>query len=329
MISGRGLGHTGGTLDKLEAIPGFRVELSAARFERIVRDVGTAMIGQTARIAPADRRLYALRDVTGTVECIPLIVASILSKKLAEGIDGLVLDVKAGRGAFMKDAAAARKLARALVGVGQRAGKRVVALVTDMSTPIGLTIGNGLETREAIEVLQNEGPRDTRELTLALGSEMLLLGRVTRSAAKARAQLERALADGSAFERFSRMVHAQGGDLRSVEHPERLTRAKARVAVRATRAGTVTAIDPLELGLISVALGAGRSRAEQKVDPRAGIEIAAPLGTSVSRGEPLAWLSAQRPALAEAQIERARAAFTLGRSAPKPTRAVIERIARG
>jgi pyrimidine-nucleoside phosphorylase len=329
MISGRGLGHTGGTLDKLEAIPGFRVDLSAARFERIVRTVGTAMIGQTARIAPADKRLYALRDVTGTVECIPLIVASILSKKLAEGIDGLVLDVKAGRGAFMKDAAQARKLARALVSVGQRAGKRVVALVTDMSTPIGLTIGNALETREAIEVLKNEGPRDTRELTLALGTEMLLLAKVTRSASKARAQLERALGDGSAFERFARMVRAQGGDVKSVEQPEGLTRAKARVPVRATRAGTVTAIDPLELGLVSVALGAGRSRAEQKVDPRAGIEIAAPLGESVSRGEPLAWLNAQRPALAEAQIERARRAFTLGRAAPKPAHSVLERITRG
>ncbi|HWA77198.1 MAG TPA: thymidine phosphorylase [Polyangiaceae bacterium] len=328
MISGRGLGHTGGTLDKLEAIPGFRVDLPPARFERIVRDVGTAMIGQTARIAPADKRLYALRDVTGTVECIPLIVASILSKKLAEGIDGLVLDVKAGRGAFMKDARAARKLARALVSVGERAGKRVVALVTDMSTPIGLTIGNGLETREAIEVLQNRGPADTRELTLALGAEMLLMGKVTRSQRQARAALERALGDGSAFERFLRLVRAQGGDVRAVERPERLTHAKARVAVRATRAGKVTGIDPLELGLVSVALGAGRSRAEQKVDPRAGIEIAAPLGTSVARGEPLAWLQAGRTALAEAQIERVRAAFTLGGSAPKAGRLLLERIPR-
>jgi pyrimidine-nucleoside phosphorylase len=329
MISGRGLGHTGGTLDKLEAIPGFRVDLSAARFERIVRDVGTAMIGQTAHIAPADRRLYALRDVTGTVECIPLIVASILSKKLAEGIDGLVLDVKAGRGAFMKDLSAARKLARALVSVGQRAGKRVVALVTDMSAPIGLTVGNALETREAIEVLRNEGPSDTRELTLALGSEMLLLAKVTRSAAQARAQLERALADGSALERFSRMVHAQGGDVKSVERPERLTRAKGRVAVRAPRAGTVTAIDPLELGLVSVALGAGRSRAEQKVDPAAGIEIAAPIGTSVARGEPLAWLSARSQALATAQVERVQQAFRLGNARQKRVKAVLERITRG
>ena len=185
MISGRGLGHTGGTLDKLEAIPGYSVNIDAKKFERIVREVGVSMIGQTARLAPADKRIYALRDVTGTVECIPLIVASILSKKLAEGIDGLVLDVKVGRGAFMKDLASARALAKALVRVGTRAGKRVVALLTDMSVPIGTTIGNALETREAIEVLNDLGPPDTRELTLALGVEMLLLGGAAKRPAEA------------------------------------------------------------------------------------------------------------------------------------------------
>src|SRR3954469_20674 len=177
MISGRGLGHTGGTLDKLEAIPGFRVNLDAKRFERIVRDVGTCLIGQTETLAPADKRLYALRDVTATVECVPLIVASILSKKLAEGIDGLVLDVKCGSGAFMRDLKSARALAQALVSVGRGAGKRVSALITDMSAPIGRTIGNALETREAIDILQNGGPADTRALTLELAAEMLVLGK--------------------------------------------------------------------------------------------------------------------------------------------------------
>src|SRR6478609_1927785 len=176
MISGRGLGHTGGTLDKLQAIPGYRVELSPARFERVVRDVGASMIGQSAELAPADRRIYALRDVTATVECIPLIVASILSKKLAEGIDGLVLDVKVGRGAFMKDLKSARALAQALVRVGTRAGKRVVALLTDMSAPLGLTVGNAIETREALEVLHGRGPGDLVACTLALGEEMLIAG---------------------------------------------------------------------------------------------------------------------------------------------------------
>jgi len=189
MVSGRGLGHTGGTLDKLEAIPGFRTRLDAAEFERIVREVGVCMIGQTDEIAPADRLLYSLRDVTGTVESIPLIVASILSKKLAEGIDGLVLDVKAGCGAFMKTVPAARKLARALVSVGRRSGKRVTALITDMSTPTGRMIGNALEVREAIDVLRGEGPLDTVRLTVELGAEMLRVAGVERSAARARARI--------------------------------------------------------------------------------------------------------------------------------------------
>nr|MDQ2647435.1 thymidine phosphorylase [Myxococcota bacterium] len=200
MISGRGLGHTGGTLDKLEAIPGYRVGLSPARFERVVRDVGVSLIGQTRELAPADRRIYALRDVTGTVESIPLIVASILSKKLAAGLDGLVLDVKVGRGAFMPDPKRARALARALVRVGKAAGLKTVALLTDMSTPLGLTIGNALETREAIEILNDGGPADVRELTLELGTEMLLVGGLEASRGAARKALERALADGSALE---------------------------------------------------------------------------------------------------------------------------------
>src|SRR6478735_4091722 len=263
MFSGRGLGHTGGTLDKLEAIPGYRVQLPAKRFERIVREVGVSMIGQSAELAPADRRIYALRDVTATVECIPLIVASILSKKLAEGIDGLVLDVKVGQGAFMKDAKSARALAQALVRVGTAAGKRVVALLTAMDCPIGRTIGNGLETREAIEILQNAGPADTRELTLTLGAEMLLLGKAERSLPSARIRLERALADGSAFDRFLRMVEAHGGDPRAVERPERLVKAKAKIEVHAPRSGYVSDCAAYPLGLSAVALGAGRLRADQ------------------------------------------------------------------
>ncbi|HET9933127.1 MAG TPA: thymidine phosphorylase [Polyangiaceae bacterium] len=329
MVSGRGLGHTGGTLDKLESIPGFRVNLTASTFERIVREVGTAMIGQTAEIAPADRRLYALRDVTATVESIPLIVASILSKKLAEGIDALVLDVKAGRGAFMKDVKSARELARALVAVGKRAEKRVAALVTDMSNPIGLTIGNALEVRESIEILQNRGPADTRELTLELGVEMLRTAGVERSSARAKGLLENALADGSAFECFCRMVRAQKGDVRAVERPERLPRAKFELAVAAPRSGVVQAIDALELGLCSVSLGAGRARAEDDVDPGAGIRINAPIGTRVARGEPLAFLYASTRARAEATAERAGAAFRLAPRAKKPEPRVLERVGSG
>lgn len=326
MVAGRGLGHTGGTLDKLEAIPGYRTTLPPARFEHVVRRVGASIVGQSEKVAPADRRIYALRDVTGTVESIPLIVASILSKKLAAGLDGLVLDVKAGQGAFMKDLASARKLAEALVRVGQGAGKRVVALVTDMASPLGLTIGNALETREAIAVLHDGGPEDVRELTLELGAEMVVLAGIARNARTARARLERALADGSAFERFLRMVHAHGGNPKVVEHPERLPVAKAKLAVTAPRAGVVTGIDALELGWVSVALGAGRTRADQAVDPAAGIEIAAPLGARVDEGAPLCFLHARSPAVARAQVERARAAFTIGKTAPRSKPRVLARV---
>jgi pyrimidine-nucleoside phosphorylase len=328
MISGRGLGHTGGTLDKLEAIPGYRVELDPKRFERTVREVGVSMIGQTAELAPADRRIYALRDVTATVECIPLIVASILSKKLAEGIDGLVLDVKVGSGAFMKDLGAARALAQALVRVGGLAKKRVVALLTDMNEPIGRTIGNALETREAIEVLRNAGPADTRELTLLLGAEMLVLGKAERSPERARARLERALADGSAFERFLRMVRAHGGDTRAVEQPARLPRAKGTAAVRATASGYVTHCDAYALGLVGVALGAGRTRAEDAVDPSAGLELMVKRGDAVRRGDVLAHVHARSNALAASVAPRVLAAFEISARKPKARPLVLERIAK-
>ena len=326
MISGRGLGHTGGTLDKLEAIPGFRVDLDAKRFERIVREVGTCMIGQTAKLAPADRRLYALRDVTATVECIPLIVASILSKKLAEGIDGLVLDVKCGGGAFMKDLKSARALAQALVDVGKRAGKRVSALITDMSAPIGMTIGNALETREAIEVLQNAGPGDTRALTLELGAEMLVVGKRCKSHKEARLLLERALADGRAFDVFRRMVKAQGGDVRTIDDPSRLPQSKTELVVTAPKAGYITAIDALALGKLAVELGAGRTRADQEIDPAAGFELRATVGDRVSRAAPLVTIHANTSAQAKSVQTRVTRAFSIGPSAARKKPLVLERI---
>jgi pyrimidine-nucleoside phosphorylase len=328
MISGRGLGHTGGTLDKLEAIPGFSIDLDARRFEQLVREIGVAMIGQTARLAPADKRIYALRDVTATVESVPLIVASILSKKLAEGIDGLVLDVKVGRGAFMKDLASARGLARALVRVGTRAGKKVVALLTDMNAPIGRTIGNALETREAIEVLRGSGPPDTTELTLALGAEMLLVGGAARSAADARRRLVRAIESGAGLERLARMVAAQGGDPRAVEAPDRLPRARQRLPIAAARSGFVGACDALELGLTSVALGAGRTRADQPIDPAVGIELAVGLGDRIERGQPLAWLHVNEKRGTKPLAERAANAFSIARRAPPPRKLVLERVSR-
>ncbi|WP_437717417.1 thymidine phosphorylase [Sorangium sp. So ce448] len=326
MVSGRGLGHTGGTLDKLEAIPGFDVALDVDAFARIVREVGTCMIGQTARIAPADKRIYALRDVTATVESIPLIVASILSKKLAEGIDALVLDVKVGRGAFMKTLGDARALATALVRVGTAAGKRVSALLTDMSAPLGRAVGNAIETREAIEVLHGRGPGDLVACTLALGEEMLIAGGAAASAAEARPKLEAAIASGAAAEVLARMIAAQKGDPAVVQDAGRLPSAPVVVEVAAQDEGYVAAVDPLEIGLSAVALGAGRTRADQRVDPAVGIELAAVRGDRVDRGAPLARIHARRADDARAAADRVRAAFRIGPAPAEAPALVLERI---
>lgn len=316
MVSGRGLGHTGGTLDKLEAIPGFNVHLDTDTFKRIVHGVGTCMIGQTSRIAPADKRIYALRDVTATVESIPLIVASILSKKLAEGIDGLVLDVKCGRGAFMKTEEQARRLASTLVRVGTLAGKKVSALLSDMNTPLGLTIGNALETREAIEILHGKGPNDLRECTLALGAEMLVLGGVAQSSAEALPKLQEAIHQGRALEVFERMVQAQGGDPKVAHNPMLLPQAPLQIPIHAPHSGIVQCIDPLELGLCAVSMGAGRTRADQNVDPAVGIQIIAPRGTQVSQGEPIALLHVRSRDQADSLAERASQAFGISNHSP-------------
>jgi pyrimidine-nucleoside phosphorylase len=319
MVSGRGLGHTGGTLDKLEAIPGFRVDLSTDAFVAAVRDIGVSMIGQTAQIAPADKKIYALRDVTATVECIPLIVASILSKKLAEGIDALVLDVKVGRGAFMKDADRARELAEALVRVGSRAGKQVVALLTNMSAPLGLTIGNALETREAIEVLHGKGPDDLVACTLALGAEMLVLGGKAHDAAHGEELLREGVASGRAAAKMRALIQAHHGDPRVVDEPDRLPRAPVTLDVSAERAGWVTGVDPLELGLSAVALGAGRTRADQVVDHDVGLELLVRCGDKVKKGTPLLRIHARSRAAAKEIEPRVRAAFTLAdTSFPSP-----------
>jgi pyrimidine-nucleoside phosphorylase len=316
MVSGRGLGHTGGTLDKLEAIPGFRTDLTAARFAEVVRDVGTCMIGQTSEIAPADKRIYALRDVTATVECIPLIVASILSKKLAEGIDGLVLDVKVGRGAFMKDEARARELAAYLVRVGTRAGKKVVALLTSMDAPLGVEVGNASETREAIDVLRGRGPEDLVECTMALGAEMVVLGGRAGTLAEARTRLAEAVASGAGARVFERMIEAQGGDPRVVSEPARLVIAPTTVLVKAMRAGVVEAVDALAIGLAGVAMGAGRARADAAIDPAVGISVDAKPGTAVQTGDVLARVHVRRASDADGVVERIAGAFRIGETAP-------------
>jgi len=326
MISGRGLGHTGGTLDKLEAIPGYRVNLDVRTFERIVARVGVSMIGQTKELAPADGRIYALRDVTGTVESIPLIVASILSKKIAEGVDALVLDVKAGSGAFMKDVRSAKKLARALVGVGTQAGKRVSALVTDMTSPTGVMVGNALEVREAIDVLRGGGPPDTVEITVALGAEMLLLAGVEKSRASARSRVANVLLTGKGLAVFRRMVEAHGGDVRAIDDPGRLPRARHRIAVPSKKAGVVASVDALRICLLAVGMGAGRTRVEQRVDPAVGVELAARIGDRVECGQPLAFLHLRGDANTKAFIDDAAAAFSVGAGRTPRRRIVLGRV---
>lgn len=290
MVSGRGLGHSGGTLDKLESIPGFNVRLTGAQFVAQVRELGVAMIGQTDTLAPADRKLYALRDVTSTVECIPLIASSIMSKKLAEGIDALVLDCKVGDGAFMKTRSDAADLARAIRTIGQAADKRVSVLITDMNAPIGRYVGNALEAYESIEVLRGQGPADSRELTVRLGAEMLRQTDLAKSDEDGVRQIAEALDSGRALALFRRMVEAQGGDPGVVDHPERLLQAPNKHPVRADRAGHVQAISAYDIGCAGLALGAGRARKEDDIDPAVGIEMCVRVGDKVDAGQELAYL---------------------------------------
>ena len=330
MVAGRGLGHTGGTIDKLEAIPGFRCDQSVHAFGKQVSKIGCAIFGQTGQIAPADRQLYALRDVTGTIESIPLITASILSKKLAEGIDALVMDIKVGEGAFMRTAEEARELARTIIRVGRIADKKVSVLLTRMDAPLGRAVGNAIETREAIEVLHGKGPEDLVECTLALGAEMLKLGGVEKNTARARARLQAAVDDGTALEKMEKMVRAQGGDPRVVAEPDRLAIAAKQVIVKAPRDGWVRSIDAREVGVAAVTLGAGRTRSDQAVDHAVSILIDRKPGERVQKGAALATLYVHdgRAAHVTAAKQRVRDAFTVGRGAPQLPPLVIETIRR-
>ena len=288
MISGRGLGHTGGTLDKLESIPGFNVNLSVQEFRRVLRGCGCCMIGQTAEIAPADRKLYALRDVTATVESPYLICASIMSKKLAEGVDALVLDVKTGSGAFMKKEEDAIFLAELMVETGERMGKRVVALITDMGQPLGLKIGNSLEVAEALEVLHGEGPPDLRELCLELAGWMFQLGGVVSSLAQGRQMAQQMIDSGRGLAKFREMVQLQGGDLSAIDDPNKLPRARHTLEVLSPENGYVGAIACEAVGTACVILGGGREKKEDSVDPAVGIVLHKKVGDPVSAKEPLA-----------------------------------------
>jgi pyrimidine-nucleoside phosphorylase len=322
MMSGRGLGHTGGTLDKLEAIPGFRVMLDVPEFRSILRSTGLAMIGQTPRVVPADRKLYALRDVTGTVECIPLICASIMSKKLAEGIDSLVLDVKFGKGAFMKSKDKALELAQAMVAVGRAGGKPVWAQLSAMNQPLGRAAGHTTEVIESIECLKGRGPADLMEITLALTGHMLVLGGVAKDQAEAHRKMAAAIADGSALEKFRRMCVAQGGDPKVVDDYSLLPSAMKLLEVRAPAgaSGFVSEVDALKCGHAIMALGGGRAAVTDQVDHAVGIADLIKIGEPVAAGTRLCTLHVNddaRGARAEALLREA-VRFTAGKPVIEP-----------
>jgi pyrimidine-nucleoside phosphorylase len=287
MMSGRGLGHTGGTLDKLEAIPGFRTRLSLDEMRAALRRTGCALIGQTREIAPADARLYAMRDVTGTVESIPLICGSILSKKIAEGIGALVLDVKVGRGAFMKTERDARQLASWLAGIAERSGVRTQALLTSMDAPLGRAVGNSNEVIESIETLKGRGPKDLERLSVDLAARMLVLAGVAGGAPEATNRVQQAIDSGAGLEKFRAIIEQQGGDPRVVDDYGRLPAVATREPWRAPRAGVVARLDAELIGRAAVALGAGRDRVDASVDHAVGIDIVAPLGSQVGQGDPV------------------------------------------
>jgi len=329
MISGRGLGHTGGTLDKLSAISGYETQPDIATFRRVVREVGCAIIGQTDDLAPADRRLYGVRDVTATVESIPLIVSSILSKKIAAGLDGLVMDVKCGSGAFCDTEAMARDLAESLVAVANQAGLSTTALITDMDRVLGREVGNALEVSETVAYLKGEGVRDSRlhEVVMALAGEMLALGDLAPSVAAGRARAEAALEDGRAAEKFAQMVSALGGPDEFIEHPGRYL-AQAPVIKRCTaeRPGHVVSMNAREIGIAVVALGGGRAHADDAIDPSVGLSEVIDVATEVRTGSLLCLVHAANEADADEAIATVRKAIHIGSPAPTIKPVVIDRI---
>ncbi len=316
MISGRGLGHTGGTLDKLEAIPGFTTALSLEQAEEQVRAIGCAMLGQTDDIAPIDRKLYALRDVTGTIESIPLIAASIMSKKLAEDLDSLVLDVKLGSGSFMPDTEQAVELARTMIELGDSHGCRTVAYLTAMDRPLGRACGNALEIEECLMALAGEGPPDLMEVTLALGSEMLVTSGLAGDAAAARSRLDDAIATGAAREKLGQLIERQGGSPALVDDPAGLPQAETVEVYQAPKSGVVSQVDPRSIGRAIIELGGGRARIDDQVDPAVGFVISAKPGDVVTAGEPLASVFARSDDDAAAGLAALDQAITITEEAP-------------
>ncbi|HWR14113.1 MAG TPA: thymidine phosphorylase [Terriglobales bacterium] len=326
MISGRGLGHTGGTLDKLESIPGFNVNLSLPDFRRVLTTSNCGLIGQTAEIAPADKKLYALRDVTGTVESPFLICASIMSKKLAEGVDALVLDVKTGSGAFMKKKEDAVFLAELMVETGVRMGKKMVALITDMDQPLGKMVGNALEIAECIDVLNGGGAEDLRELSLQLSAWMFYLGGRTGSVAEGYKLAEKTIVSGKAKEKFREIIRLQGGDERVIDYPERLPQARHKIDFTSAQVGFVASMDCERIGTASVVLGGGREKKEDAVDPAVGLVLHKKVGEEVGAGEPLCTMYYNSDARLQEAVGMLRAGYHIAPVAPETPRTLIHQI---
>jgi pyrimidine-nucleoside phosphorylase len=326
MISGRGLGHTGGTLDKLETIPGFRTALDPPEFGAILERTGLVLAGQSETIVPADRRIYALRDATGTVPSIPLIASSIMSKKLAEGIDGLVLDVKVGRGAFMQDMAGARELAATMVGIGRAHGTPSTALITDMSQPLGRAVGNASEVAESVEVLHGGGPADLVDVVYALATEMLLLGGVADDTAEARAALEAAVDSGRAFDKLVEVAVAQGGDPAVLHDTSRLATARHVHVVTAERDGIVERCDALDIAVAAMRLGAGRATMEDVIDPAVGLTVEVKVGDAVAAGDPLARIHYNDPGRLDESLGLTHGAIVVGDGPANPPNLIHEEI---
>lgn len=330
-MSGRGLGHTGGTLDKLESFPGFRTELTLREMMDIVHSVGACIAGQTGNLTPADKKLYALRDVTATVESIPLIAASVMSKKLASGADALVLDVKYGSGAFMADVSGAERLAQTMVNLAKDAGKQAVALLTSMEQPLGYAVGNALEVKEAIATLCGEGPPDLVELVVALGAEMLLLSRRASGNAmttsEARAVLRDLMENGRGLAKLRELVTVQGGDGEAVIDPRRLPQAPVVLDIPAADTGTIQSIDALEVGTVAMVLGAGRASQGAKIDLSVGLELTVKVGTHISAGEPIGRVHSLSLDAAQAAVLRIQRAVEVGDATAKKSPLVHSRIA--
>ena len=326
MVSGRGLGHTGGTLDKLESIPGFRVDLNLEEYVEVLGECGLVMIGQTEEIAPADKYLYAMRDATATVESIPLISASIMSKKLSEGIDGLVLDVKFGNGAFMERIEAARELAIAMCAIGRDLGKQVRALLTRMDQPLGRAVGNAVEIAECVECLQGQGPADLMELSIELAAEMVLMGNKAPSIEQARDHCRLVLDNGSALDRFRRLVIAQGGNPRALDDPSLLPQPKGSIEVDSRVAGYVQSLAARPIGHATMLLGAGRERVDSTIDPAVGVILHKKVGDRVEVGEPLCTVLVNDTSEYEPALEMIGAAYVIGVDPVTPEPLIVERI---